>query len=186
MNWLDWVFVAVLGFAVVRGFMRGLVVELCALVGIVLGLWAAVHFNARVAEWIGLDTDQEVLAFVATFFLVLLGINLLGRAITKALEIAQLSLPNKLMGTLFGMVRAAFLLSVLLNIGLANEANLPIPDHRTRNESVLYAPLRAFAPVLVPALEDTKWMRRGWEALRLRDREEAERATESDTLEAQP
>lgn len=178
MNWLDWTLLALLAFAAVRGLMRGFVIELCALLGIVLGLWGAVHGSARVAAWIGLDPDQEVLAFVVTFVLVLLAVNLLGRAITKALELAQLGMANKLAGAFFSLVRAAFVLSVVLNVALANEGNLPIPDHGTRKGSVLYAPLRSFAPLLVPALEDTKWMRRGWEALRLRDRQDAERATE--------
>lgn len=182
LNWLDWILLAVMAFSAVRGFMRGFVVEVCSLLGMVLGIWGAVHFSDLVAGWLGLGTDQEVLAFAATFFLLLLGVNLLGKAITTALDIAQLGLPNKLAGTLFAVVRSAFVLSVMLNIGLGNESQRAIPDHRSRKESKLYAPIRAFAPLLVPALDDTKWMKRAWKAM---DKWEKDRAasTAPDPLE---
>ncbi|HEY0976263.1 MAG TPA: CvpA family protein [Flavobacteriales bacterium] len=185
LNWLDLVLLALVAFAAVRGFMRGAVVEVCALVGLVSGLWAAVHFNNKVAVWIGLDADQEVLSFIVTFLGVLLAVNLLGRAITAALDLAQLGLANKIAGTLFGMVRSAFMLSVLLNIAWANSADRAIPDRRTRNESRIYAPLRSFAPALVPALGETKWMRSAWEAVKGQEPLEPERVP-ADSLRTTP
>lgn len=186
LNWLDLALLAVLAFSAVRGFMRGLVVEVCALLGLVLGLWAAVHFNTRVAGWAGLDPDQEVLSFIVTFVGVLLLVNLLGRAITAALDIAQLGLANKLAGTLFGMVRSAFVLSVLLNIAWAN-GERAIPDARSRNKSRIYQPLRGFAPLLVPALGETKWMRHAWETVRRQEIFERERKeAAADTLQTAP
>lgn len=185
LNWLDLVVLGLLAFAAIRGFMRGLVVEVAALVGLVLGLWAAVHFNNKVAVWIGLDTDQEVLAFIVTFFGVLLAVNLMGRAITKALDIAMLGTANKLAGTLFGIVRSAFMLSVLLNIAWANSADRAIPDHRSRNESRFYKPLLGFAPLLVPALGETKWMRSAWDSLREQQWLQ-QQAAPADSLQAVP
>lgn len=173
LNWLDWALLAVMAFSAVRGFMRGFVVEVCSLVGMVLGIWGAVHFSHLVAGWVGLGAEQEVLAFALTFLLLLLGVNLLGKAITAALDIAQLGLANKLAGTVFGTIRSVFVLSVLLNIALGNEASRAIPDHRSRNESKLYHPVRAFAPLLVPALKDTKWMARAWEAMRKWEKDRA-------------
>lgn len=186
LNWLDLVLLVLLAFAAVRGFMRGFVVEICALIGLVLGLWAAVHFNNKVAQWIGLDTDQEVLAFIVTFFGVLLAVNLLGRAITKALDLAMLGTANKLAGTLFGMVRSAFMLSVLLNIAWANSGDRAIPDHRTRNESRSYRPLLGFAPLLVPALGETKWMRSAWEAVQEQEWLQQHGPAPTDSLQVVP
>ena len=51
-------------------------------------------------------------------------------------------------------------LSVLLNILFAKEAATWTPDKATREGSALYSPIRAFAPMIVPALGKTKWVRK--------------------------
>lgn len=183
-NWIDWIVLAVAAWGAIRGFMRGLVVELASLVGIVVGLWAAVRFNDRVAEWLGLSPEREVLSFVVTFLGVLIALNLLARAITAALDIVQLGLLNKLAGTLFGTIRALFVLSVFLNVALAHEPDRAIPDHRSRERSITYGAVQAFGPLLVPALEDTRWMTRAWEAVRTWERDKAlrEAAPDPDTV----
>lgn len=160
MNWLDILLLVLLGIAAVKGFFHGFIVEACSLLGLVLGIWAGVHLNAQAAEWIGLDPDQEVLSFVVVFVAVLVGMHLIGKGLTKVIDIAQLSLPNKLAGVLFGAVRSAFVLSVLLNILFAKEAAAWTPKKETREGSALYEPLRAFAPMIVPALEESKWVRK--------------------------
>jgi membrane protein required for colicin V production len=163
MNWLDWVLLALLAFAAVQGFLHGFVRELASLVAWVAGIWAGIHLNDRVAAWFGLDPGQEAVSFLVTFLLVLAAVNLLGRALTTAIDVAQLSLPNKVAGVAFAVVRKAFVLSVLLNILFAKEEASWTPDRRTREGSVLYAPVRAFAPLLVPALGGTKWVKKALE-----------------------
>lgn len=160
MNWLDFVLLAFLGFAAVKGFMRGFIVELCALLGLVLGIWAGVHLNERASTWLGLGPDMEITAFVILFLAVLVGVHFLGRALTKLIDLAQLSLPNKLAGVVFGLLRSAFVLSVLLNVMMARQAAGWPPDERARKGSALHGPIRAFAPAILPALEGTKWVDR--------------------------
>ncbi len=160
MNWLDWVLLAVLVLAAIKGFMRGFVVELASLLGIVLGIWVASHYNGRVAGWAGLNLDHEVLSFAVTFLAVLVLVHLLAKAITKAMDLAMLSLPNKVAGTVFGMVRSAFILSVLLNLLLARAGGKDLLPQSAVQGSALYGPLRSFAPFIVPALGESKWLQR--------------------------
>ena len=169
MNWLDWILLAWLTFAAIRGFMRGFVVEVASLVGVIAGIWAAARFNARVAEWIGLDAGHEVISFIVTFLLVLFAIHLLAKLITKAMDLAMLGLPNKVAGTLFGVVRVAFILSVLLNVLMARAELVGTVSPATLEGSRLYAPLRAFAPMIVPALGETKWVQQALDALKKRE-----------------
>ncbi|MCC7501217.1 MAG: CvpA family protein [Flavobacteriales bacterium] len=160
MNWLDWTLLILLAFAAFQGFTHGFVREVAALVAWVAGIWAGIHLNDRVAGWIGLDPEQEAVSFLVTFLIVLAAVQLLGRALTAAIDAAQLSLPNKLAGVFFGVLRKAFVLSVLLNIIFAKEAATWTPDKATREGSALYAPIRDFAPMVVPALGETKWVRK--------------------------
>lgn len=165
MNWLDLLLLTLLGFAAVRGFMRGFIVEVCGLVGIVLGIWAGTHFSDRVASWLDLGSDSEVVPFLTTFIGVLVLVQLLARAITKAMDLAELSLPNKVAGVLFGVVRKAFVLSVVLNVLFAREEAGWPPDKATREGSSLHGPVKSFAPLIVPALKRTKWIKRALDAL---------------------
>lgn len=165
MCWLDWVLLLAVGAAAIRGFFRGFVIEVSTLLAWVLGIWAAIHLSDRVGEQVGLGADKQVLAFGLTFLLVLVAVHLLARAITKAIDMAELSIPNKVMGVVFGAVRSAFVLSVVLNVLHA----IPTAEEKLdafSEGSALYGPIRGFAPLLVPALKGTKWVKRVIEDVR--------------------
>jgi hypothetical protein len=72
---------------------------------------------------------------------VLLVIHLLARFLTTLVDIAQLSLPNKLAGVLFGAVRALFTLSVAFNLFMGYSDGA-IPPAKAREASTLYSPGR--------------------------------------------
>jgi membrane protein required for colicin V production len=161
MNWLDWTLLILLAFAAFQGFAHGFIRELASLVAWVAGIWAAIHLNDKMTGWIGLDPQQEAASFLITFIVVLVGVHFLGRALTMAIDAAQLSLPNKLAGVGLGVVRKAFVLSVLLNLAMASQSlRLTEPLKHAADRSVLFGPLRAFAPLLIPALGETKWVRK--------------------------
>ncbi len=172
MNGLDWVLIALLGFSAVRGFFRGFVVEIASLIAVILGIWIATRYNARVAAWIGLDTHQEVISFIIMFIGVLIIVHLLAKLVTKAMDMAMLGLPNKVAGTLFGALRAAFILSVALNILMSRVAVSGVVSKQTLEGSKLYQPLRAFAPFIIPALRDSRWVQEAIDAVKKRTGEE--------------
>lgn len=157
MNWLDWLLAALLAAAAVRGFFRGFVVEAASLFGIVLGIWAASRFNHRVAMWMGWGGDHEVISFLITFVAVLVAVHLIAKAITKAMDLAMLSLPNKVAGIFFGLLRSAFTISVVLNLLAARSLQVAAMAPDMQEVSVLYGPLKAFAPLVVPALGEGGW-----------------------------
>ncbi|MBL0129386.1 MAG: CvpA family protein [Flavobacteriales bacterium] len=165
MNWLDITLLIVLGFAALKGFQRGFIIEIASVIGLVLGIWAGVHVSEEVTEWLGLEIKQEATAFLITFILVLVLVVLLGRVLTKLIDIAQLSLPNKLAGIVLGVVRSAFTLSIALNLIMGySDGTTPAQD--VREASHLFTPIRAFAPTIIPAVGETKWVKRTIDALR--------------------
>jgi membrane protein required for colicin V production len=145
--------------------MRGFIVELASLVALIAAIWAGTHLSERIATVIGLDTGNAALAFLVTFMLVLMGVHLLGRSLTAVVDIAQLSLPNKVAGLFFSALRSVFILSVILNM-LMGYSGGAIPPAEARAGSMLMAPVQAVAPMLVPALEGTKWVRRAVEEVK--------------------
>lgn len=164
MNWLDWLILVLLLLAAFKGYKHGFIVEVASLLALVLGLWAGVHLSSRVAEAIGMAPERTALAFLVTFLLVLIAVHLLARFLTSMLNAVQLGLPNRIAGTLFGVVRAAFVYSVLLNVLAGVRGDLPPAD--ATEGSRLHDTLRAFAPTVVPALGETKWVEHAMERLK--------------------
>lgn len=169
MNWLDWMFLVLFALAAFKGFQRGFIIELSSLLALLLGIWAGVRLSERVGQAIGLEEDSTALAFLVTFVAVLILVHLLARALTKLIDIAQLGIPNKVAGIGFGMLRSAFTLSVLLNL-MAGWSDGSLPPEKARDGSRLHDPVMGFAPFVIPALGETKWV---MESLR-RLRDEAE------------
>jgi membrane protein required for colicin V production len=165
MNWLDWLLLGILAWAAIQGFQRGFIIELASLVALVVGIWAAVHFSDRFAAAVGIDAENTALAFLLTFLAVLLVVHLLARFLTTLIDIAQLGVPNKLAGIVFGMLRSAFSLSVALNL-LVGYSEGAMPAEPVREGSRTYAPLRAFAPLIVPVLGETKWVKDAVDAVK--------------------
>jgi membrane protein required for colicin V production len=104
-----------------------------------------------------LDTKSAAVAFLVTFLLVLAGVHLLAKGLTTVVDIAQLSLPNKVAGVVFGVLRSVFTISIVLNL-MAGSSDGSLPPEKVRDGSTLYAPLRTCAPFVVPALGETKWL----------------------------
>lgn len=157
MNWMDLLLIVAMGVAAAKGYQRGFVVELASLVGVVLGIWVAARYSEPLMTRLGLEMAGHW-AFLLTFLMVLVVVHLLAHALTTLMDVAQLGLPNKLAGILFGALRSAFVLSVVLNLlgGFSSEA---MPGAEARKDSRLYGPVRAFAPLVLPVLGDTKWVK---------------------------
>lgn len=165
MNGLDLGILLLLAFAAWRGFRRGFIVELASLLALVAGLWAAARYSAEVASAVGIGADETALGFLVTFAAVLVGVHLLARLITSAVDLVELGLPNRISGALFATVRSAFTLSVLLNLVLGYSDGA-MPPAAVREGSALHSPLQAFAPVLVPAVGQAKWVQWAVEQIR--------------------
>ncbi|MBK9419119.1 MAG: CvpA family protein [Flavobacteriales bacterium] len=158
MNLLDWILLALLAMAAFKGFQRGFIIELASLVALVLGIWVAAHFSDRVSRLFGIDPANVALAFLVTFLVVLLTVHLLARFLTTLIDLAQLELPNKLAGVLFGVLRSVFTLSIALNL-LVGYTEGAMPPKEWCAGSALYGPVRQLAPLVVPALGETKWVK---------------------------
>jgi len=111
----------------VKGFLKGLVREVCSLLGLVFGGWAAIRFSPSLAVMMkpllplphGVST---ILAFV--LILVASGILawLFGHLLTAVFKLVLLGGVNRVGGTAFGLIEGALLLSMVLALGSGSSA----------------------------------------------------------------
>jgi membrane protein required for colicin V production len=155
MSILDIVLLTLLVLGLIRGFMRGFFVELASLVALIAGVYGAFHFSNFVATFLKDRVDWNentvnIAAFAITFIIIVLVIALAGKALTKIADFAMLGLFNKILGAVFGGLKVALILSVILIVLDKMKANVPFVKTVDKQESVLYNPVKSLIPSLFP------------------------------------
>lgn len=114
----DLVILAALALSLTLGFTRGLVREAFALAGWVLAIVIARAFNeplaAWLSQWVGTPSVRLVCSYGSLFFGTLLTCSLLGSAFRHLVHSGGLSLTDRFLGGIFGIVRGALLVLVAL------------------------------------------------------------------------
>lgn len=103
----------------VKGFLKGLVREVCALLGLLAGGWAAFHYYPWLAEAMKpVIRLPHVLAVAFSFVLIFFAIGILfylvGYLITSLLKLMLLGWLNRAGGVVFGFLEGGFILAILL------------------------------------------------------------------------
>lgn len=125
-----------------KGWTRGIVREVATLVGVLAGIWAAVHLSQEVVELIGLESENAVLvAFFICFVGALVLAWLLGRMVEGLMKAAHISLANRILGAASGLVKALCILAVVLNYAVMIDRHEVVLKHEVREKSLLYKPV---------------------------------------------
>lgn len=145
-----------LAFGLIRGFMKGFIVELASLVALVAGIFGAIYFSYYItgilADFLSWEKSYiNIAAFILTFILIVTGILLLARVFTKLTGFIALNLLNRLLGALFGFFKIAFIISVLILFFEAFNTDHTLIKKETIAKSVLYPPIKKFAPEILPS-----------------------------------
>jgi membrane protein required for colicin V production len=155
MGVIDIVLGALILFGLVRGFMKGLFVEVASLVALVAGVYGAIHFSNFAADFLKTRTEWDektinITAFAITFVVIVLAIALAGKALTKLADFAALGIINKLLGAIFGALKIALVLSVVLNIFDKMNSTITIVEEENIDDTVLYKPVKSLVPMIFP------------------------------------
>ena len=120
MNALDWVLLALLILAGIRGYKRGLVKELGTLAAPVAGLATAIFVYkwgaAVLVERFHLQFAPEVIAFLILFLLGFGVVRLLAAFIHQALDNAKLETLDMVLGLVIGLVEGTVIAAIILII----------------------------------------------------------------------
>jgi membrane protein required for colicin V production len=157
MNWIDAIIVVILIFALIRGFINGLVKEVASLAALIVGIWGAIRFSAFTAEKLYDFFDMSgryvgIIAFVVTFGIIVIIIHFVGMIVDRIVDAVALGFINRLLGIAFGFLKTVLLLSVLLVILNAIDARRPFLPKETIEGSFFYSPISDIAPVLFPII----------------------------------
>jgi membrane protein required for colicin V production len=157
-SWIDIVIALVLIFALWRGWQNGFIFELAISCAFFTALYGAFKLASVVQEKIhpAMDAGAEAsakIAFFIAFILVFVATIFLGKLFNSLVNVTPLGIFNHILGALFGFLRYALLLSLLLwFLNTAEKEYRFIPQTQTE-KSKLAAPLQKVAPALLPVLK---------------------------------
>lgn len=155
MNYIDIVLALLLIFSAINGFRKGLVVELASLAALILGIWGAIEFSDITSEFLIENFDMQskhlnIISFVITFIVIVILVHVVGSVVNKMVESVMLGFVNKLAGLIFGILRSALILSIILVVFDKIDKDIEILSPEAKSESRLYDPIRNFAPSIFP------------------------------------
>ncbi|MEL4306823.1 CvpA family protein [Joostella sp. CR20] len=147
MNYIDIILGGLILFGVIRGFMKGLFIEVASLVALILGIYGAIHFSYFVGDFLKerVAWDEQYVsltAFAITFIIIILAVSLIGKLLTKVANFAALGLLNRLFGGLFGGLKMAVILGAILIFIDRSNQTFDFISPETIENSVTYNPVK--------------------------------------------
>lgn len=157
MNTMDIIITVILLFGLIKGFIKGLFIEITSLVGLILGVYGAIHFSYFLSDLlkskVSWDASMiQIVAFAGTFLIILLALVFLGKALTKIADTLALGFFNKILGAIFGFLKYALILSVLLLVYDQINDSLNFINKKKVKQATFYEPVKNLAPAMFPGL----------------------------------
>lgn len=158
MNVLDIIILIILAWGAFRGFTQGFILQVVTFIALIIGIWASIRFSDSMADLLTKSFDitgkyLPVLSFIMIFVLVVVIAHLIGMLLTRFFEMATLGWLNRLGGIAFGILKYAFIISVLLTVQYRIRDKMQIIPQKQVEGSLLYKPVSGIAPAVFPHLK---------------------------------
>jgi membrane protein required for colicin V production len=109
MNLFDWFLIAILAYSTIMAFMRGIILELFSIGGLVAGILIAGWNYNHIAEILERLITTPATAQIIAFLLIVIGVmvlsTLLGKALNRTAHAIGLGFFDRFLGAVFGLAR---------------------------------------------------------------------------------
>lgn len=155
MTIFDIILTIVLLYGFIKGIKEGLFVEVASLIGLIAGIYGAIHFSHITADYLKVKVSWEeryitIIAFALTFTFIVIIISLAGKILTKIANFAHLGWINKIGGGVFGALKWALIFSVIIMVFDKLNSSITFVKPEDKAKSILYEPVKNLAITLFP------------------------------------
>ena len=152
LSWIDWALLAALLLSVIVGLVRGFVFEVMSLVGWLVAWFGAQYLAQDLAPWLPVGAPGSALNLAAAYVLAFLGIlilwALLARLLRLLIHATPLSVPDRLLGAGFGLLRGGVLLLALATVVALTPAAQSAPWQASEGARWLGIAMQGLKPLL--------------------------------------
>ncbi len=140
-----------------HGYKKGLIIEVASLAAFILGLYFAFYFSNFTAGYLKQFFNIQpkymaAISFIVTFIGVIIIVLAVARLLEKVINILMLGFLNKLGGAVFGILKGALFLSIIIFIINYFDTGRTIIKPQAVKKSVFYEPVESLAPMLYSKL----------------------------------
>ena len=144
--------------AIVTGISKGFIKQIVDFIAILAAAWAAFRFSKVMGAWLGqyLTLDASILnvvSFVLVAVVVAVLLHLIGALLTKTLKALSLGFLNRLLGLIFGVLKVALILGLLILLFETLNSSLNIVKPEGTENAVVYNALKDAANAVFPILK---------------------------------
>ena len=162
MKFLDIILGVFLIWGLYKGFVNGLFVELSSLTALIAGVYGALNFSYIVGYYLAQCTSWDMhyiklVSFIITFISIIILVHFMGKLLTKVADFAMLGFLNKIAGSVFGILKVAFILGVLLVFFEGASATFHFMSPQTKTQSVLYYPIHDLGAFVFDIVFDDRY-----------------------------
>jgi membrane protein required for colicin V production len=154
MLWIDYVIIGIIGLSAIISVVRGFVKEVLSLVAWVLAFWVALTFSPQLSvllsNYITTPSVSLFTAIAALFVITLILSALVNHLIAAIVEKTGLSGTDRMLGVLFGFLRGAAIVTLLVLLASAT----PMPNDDWWQNAILiehFEKLAIWAKQFLPA-----------------------------------
>lgn len=153
MNSLDLIIIIPIAAGFVFGLFKGLIKELTSLAAIFLGIYGAKFFSPWLSDVLIKSFDFSAktarpFAYLILFIAIAIALLILAKSLDKLFDSVSLGGLNKFMGGVFGGLKYALIISILINVFDVIDSKFSIISPETKSTSFAYQPMLKLAPKL--------------------------------------
>ncbi|MCC7332801.1 MAG: CvpA family protein [Flavobacteriales bacterium] len=161
MNFFDFLFIVPLLWGAYTGFVKGLVIELASFVALVLGVWGGLKFSylssAYLSKFFDIsDNIMPLISFSITFITIVILVFILAKLLQGVLKKAALGIFNKILGLAFGVLKFAFIISIVLNLLNVFNKEVEFIKPEQKQSSLLYNSIEKLGQMIIPGIKELK------------------------------
>ncbi len=154
MNLIDLIIIALFGYGIIKGYNKGLIIELSSFFGIFISFFISTNLDdiisKQIVELVNINFDiVNIIVFILVFLLSYSAIIFIAKGFTKLIKFVYLGLLNSLLGSLFGGLKLILILIILSKI-IFSFSLIPL---KTLSESVLMVQLHILSEIIFNSLE---------------------------------
>lgn len=160
MNYLDIIIAVILFLFGFKGLRKGLIIEVVTLLAFGVGIYGAMHFSdftaKHLVDFVEVNPKYlDTIAFILTFVLLVIAVNLIGRVVSNAVKAMNLGFFDRLGGFVFGVAKGVLLCSVLVLV-LNNLQVFGLIKDEVKEKSYLYPYVEQTVPYLYQGFDLVK------------------------------
>jgi membrane protein required for colicin V production len=137
MNYIDIIICIPLVWGLYKGFTKGLIIEAASFIAFGLGVWGGIHFSDfiahKISEWFNWHSPYlPIVSFAVTFLIIVILVYFFAKLIQRMVEGMALGFINKIGGAIFGSLKFALIMSVVIFVMDAIEKSYPVFSFKTK------------------------------------------------------